>query len=464
MDTAFNQKVDSFIAANKENILRDIAALVAIPSVSDETKAAPGAPFGAEVRRALDTALAMAEGMGLVTQSCEGYMGCADLPGKSEKQIAAIAHLDVVPAGNGWTGNPFTMTEKDGFMIGRGTADDKGPAVLALYMAKFFKEQGEELPYTLRILLGCSEETGMEDLHYYLAHYPQPAFCFTPDAEFPVCNGEKGGFNAYFESAPLSGNVVDICGGIVVNAVPDAASALVKGNVAALAGTANVTVSEENGMVRLTAHGKGGHAAMPEGTVNAIGELVRYLLANNLCTAAEKQYFELLAVLHADTYGKALGVDSADGIFTPLTCVGGVIKMENGVIRQSIDIRYPTSTTGEALEQKLGAVAAQYGSRLANAESKKPFYISADSDTIKTLIDTYNEVTGKNETPFTMGGGTYARYFDNAVSFGPEVVDMVLPEGVGPMHGANEGSSIALLLEALKIYIIATARLMQLPL
>ena len=31
----------------------------------------------------------------------------------------------------------------------------------------------------------------MKDVDYYLEHYPQPAFCFTPDAEFPVCYGEK---------------------------------------------------------------------------------------------------------------------------------------------------------------------------------------------------------------------------------------------------------------------------------
>ena len=35
----------------------------------------------------------------------------------------------------------------------------------------------------------------MHDVYYYAEHFAMPAFCFTPDAEFPVCNGEKGGFS-----------------------------------------------------------------------------------------------------------------------------------------------------------------------------------------------------------------------------------------------------------------------------
>ena len=90
---------------------------------------------------------------------------------------------------------------------------------------------------------------------------------------------------------------------------------------------------------------------------------------------------------------------------------------------------------------------------------RKAFYIEADTPAIKACIDTYNEVTGENATPFTMGGGTYARHFPYAVSFGPEHSDMVLPEFGGPMHGANEAAPIDKLLEALKIYIIALLRL-----
>ena len=120
------QKIDAFIEQNKDALLRDLKTLVCIPSVQSAPE--PGAPFGADVRKALDTALDMARGFGLETHDCEGYMGYAQITGKSEKQIATIAHLDVVPEGNGWDSNPFDLVERDGYVIGRGTADDKGPA------------------------------------------------------------------------------------------------------------------------------------------------------------------------------------------------------------------------------------------------------------------------------------------------------------------------------------------------
>ena len=184
-------RLDAFVEENREAIVRDMKAVIDIDSVRGEPDT--GAPYGAGVRKALDTAKAIAAGMGLAVDECDGFMGWAEIPGDSDKQLATIAHLDVVPAGNGWTSDPFEMIVKDGCVIGRGTLDDKGPAVLTLYIAKFFKERGEQLPYPLRLLFGTDEETGMEDVEWYLEHHDAPAFLFTPDGEFPVGYGEKGG-------------------------------------------------------------------------------------------------------------------------------------------------------------------------------------------------------------------------------------------------------------------------------
>ena len=105
MDQALNQKIDTFIAANKEQILADIAALVAIDSVEGQPE--PGAPFGPGPKAALEKTLELAEGMGLATRNCENYIGYAELPGtEPEKYLAAICHVDVVPAGNGWSADP----------------------------------------------------------------------------------------------------------------------------------------------------------------------------------------------------------------------------------------------------------------------------------------------------------------------------------------------------------------------
>ena len=220
----------------------------------------------------------------------------------------------------------------------------------------------------------------------------------------------------------------------------------------------NITLEPEGDGVRVRGWGKSGHAAMPEGTVNAIGLVADYLLDNGLCNDAERAYLEALRKLHSSTAGTGLGIDCADGPFGPLTIIGGRIFMREGRIVQTMDSRYPTCTNAEKMKEQIKA-AIGTGASLEKAEGAEPFYIAADTPAIKACIETYNEVTGENATPFTMGGGTYARHFSYAVSFGPEHEDVKLPEFGGPMHGANEAAPIDKLLEAVKIYILALLRL-----
>lgn len=457
----YRAAVDAFVAANRENVIRDIKRLVDVPSVEGEPE--EGKPFGPGPAAALAQGLAIAEEMGLATHNCENYIGWAELAGESGTQIATITHLDVVPQGNGWTADPFDMQVKDGWLIGRGVADDKGPSVLCLYALKFLKEQGVPLKYTVRALLGANEETGMKDVDYYLEHYEAPAFCFSPDAEFPVCNGEKGGFNGELVSGPLAGNLLEFEGGVAHNVIPDRASCLVKGDIAKLAEREGITLEEENGAVRIRGWGRGGHAAMPAGTVNAIGLIVDYLLDNRLCTEEENAFLQVLQKLHHATDGSGVGIAAKDEAFDPLTIIGGMITLRDGKLRQDVDSRYPTSITGEEIARRLSEALGGAGT-VENARWNKPFYISADDAAIQALVDTYNEVTGENARPFTMGGGTYARHFPRAVSFGPERLDTVLPDFAGPMHGANEGANIGQLMQALKIYILALLRLQDIEL
>lgn len=457
MDQALNQKIDAFIAANKEQILEDIAALVAINSV--EGTPTEEAPFGEGPRAALDKTLELAAGMGLATRNCENYIGYAELAGADpEKYLATICHVDVVPVGNGWSQDPFKMQIRDGWMIGRGVADDKGPMVATLYALKFLKEEGVSLRYPIRAMVGDNEETHMNDVEYYLKNYPAPVFCFTPDAEFPVCNGEKGHFGAELVSPVCNGEIKEFEGGVANNAVPDRASALVETDITKLKNAPNITLEPEGNGVRIRGWGKSGHAAMPEGTVNAISLIVNCLLKSGVCTPQEEAYLNVLHTLHADTDGSALGIAADDGLFDPLTIIGGTIEMADGVIRQSFDCRYPTNTDPEKMTAAIRKVCGG-AATLENVSSRVPFYIDADSPAIQTLINTYNDVTGEGKKPFTMGGGTYARHFPYAVSFGPEHAELPIPEFGGPMHGANESAPIDKLLEALKIYILALLRL-----
>ena len=457
--------IDAFAEQNRDNILRDITRLVAVPSVEGTPE--PGAPFGAGPRAALDKALEIAAELGLETYNAEGYIGWAQTGpiAGGQKYLATITHTDVVPEGNGWDADPYTVRVRDGWLLGRGVSDDKGPGILCLYALKYLKDSGVKLKYPVRALLGTNEETNMHDVDYYAAHYPMPAFCFTPDAEFPVCNGEKGGFNGEIVSPRLeNGVILDFQGGVARNAVPDRAFCTVRVAPDAIECTEGVTKEAgENGATVLRGQGKSGHAAMPAGTVNAISLLVDCLLHNHIGTEAEQAYLRVLQKLHAATDGSAVGIAADDGLFDPLTIIGGTIGQEDGVIRQSFDCRYPTNTDPEkmtaALKQVCGTAA-----HLENLTSRVPFYIAADSPAIQTLINTYNEVTGEQQTPFTMGGGTYARHFPYAVSFGPEHTDVAIPAFAGPMHGANEGAPFEKLIEALKIYILALLRLQDVEL
>ena len=220
--------------------------------------------------------------------------------------------------------------------------------------------------------------------------------------------------------------------------VPDRAYALVRADASALKDTENVKVTAEaDGVARISAFGKGGHAAMPAGTVNAIALVVDYLLDNRLCSEEEARALEMLRRLHASTDGSSVGIAAQDDVFDPLTCVGGVIKLENGALRQSIDIRFPTSTNAETLCAALSKLAQDAGGSFLPDSARVPFYIDPNTPVIQTLIRTYNDVTGKNAQPFTMGGGTYARAFENAVAFGA-----LFPDEEVTYHKTNENWNV----------------------
>lgn len=452
------KKIDAFIEANKENIVKDIAALVAVDSV--QSAPAADAPFGEGAKRALEVTLEIAERLGLATRNCENYIGYAELPGADpEKYLATICHVDVVPVGNGWDADPFVLREREGWLLGRGAADDKGPMVITLYTLKCLKELGVDLRYGIRALAGTNEETGMLDVEYYLKNYPAPVFAFSPDASFPVCNGEKGLFGATILSPVFAdGRIVEIAGGVANNAIPDRAFAIVKADIAGMTSGEGVTLSAEGeGLVRVSAVGKAGHAASPAGTINAISRVVDCLVDNGAGTEAEIAYLKALQKLHCSTAGEGLGIACEDGPFGPLTIIGGRIFMKEGRIHQTCDSRYPTTTTGAAMVEKMREAIGD-AAEVVLGRAEDPFYIAADSPAILACIDTFNEITDSHAEPFTMGGGTYARHFPAAVSFGPEY-DAAMPDFVGGAHAANEGAPFDILLQALKIYVVTLLRL-----
>jgi succinyl-diaminopimelate desuccinylase len=464
-DEELKKEIDQYIDEVWDDVVADITTLCAIQSVEDLPTAGPGAPYGQGPAKALACGLDIAGRLGLEPHNCDGNVGYADLKGASEKQIALIGHLDTVPLGTGWRHDPLTVVREDGCLVGRGVADDKGPTVLAMYAAKFFHDRGEELPYTLRLIFGCNEETGMQDVHYYIKNFPQPDFLFTPDAEFPVCYGEKGGFDGVVMSGemPEDGVIVSMEGGIVPNAIPDEATATVRADAAKLPAADRIEVSPAGeGLTRIDAHGIGGHASKPEGTINAILLLVDYLRENDLCSEQEREFLDLEHLLLSTTDGSAIGIACSDEHFGPLTIIGGTLAKVDNRYRQTIDSRFPLAITGDKIEAAIEKACEGTHAEAHCDRVMETYLTDPTSGPIQVLINTYNEVAGTDAKPFTMGGGTYAREFANAASFGPEDARFVRPDWVNGEHSPNEGVVEEEFRFSLKVYILAIARLMRL--
>lgn len=517
-------EIESYICENWNQVLRDIDTLVRIPSVEDLDAASPSAPYGPGPAQALREALGIAQRMGFETHDCEGFIGYADLPGAAQTQISILGHVDVVPAGPGWTFPPYEVTCKDGYLIGRGVSDDKGPLIIALHAVNFWREHtqrtGEVLPYTVRLLFGANEETGMGDVAYYSAHYPDPDFLFTPDADFPVGYGEAGICQGVLTSGPISGGcILALEGGVAINAVPGEAHARVACDMGALplrdgivvtavdeaieeaagdaperavedaAGDAPERAVEDaagdapedaadaqygeasahkNGVADICAYGKAAHASAPQLGRNAVALLSNYLLENNLLSLDERCFFELVQTATSTNDGAGFGVACADDHFGALTAVGTVLalKQVEGDVHLSLamDFRYPTAITAEEIEQRMGKVAADFGATFAIVVDKPPYLMDPSSAAIQALSDAYSEVTGEDAKPFAMKGGTYAREFAHAASFGPEKSWEPKPDWIGALHAADEGISEDLLKQALEIYIRAIGNLMEVEL
>ena len=228
----YREQIEQWFEDHREEMVKDIMDLVAIPSVDGE--ALPGKPYGEGPAAALDAALKLAEQYGFTdVKNVDNYVGTITM-GEGDVQLAMLAHLDVVPAGKGWSVcEPFVPVVKDGLIYGRGSSDDKGPAVASLYALRCVKELSLPMKHKARLILGTAEETGSSDIEYYLKKESTPPMVFSPDGDYPILNTEKGQLRpdvmARFAPCGDMPRIRAIDGGLVLNAVPPEAEAVVEG-------------------------------------------------------------------------------------------------------------------------------------------------------------------------------------------------------------------------------------------
>lgn len=453
-------KFGSHILSYQDDILKTLGRLVAIPSVCSAPE--PGFPFGRASAEALACILQAAEGMGLAVKNVGNYAGHA-VYGTGSECADVMNHVDVVPAGQNWSVEPFAMTMKNGFCYGRGTSDNKGAAVVTLYCLKALKDAGITGKRRLRAVFGAGEEIASNDLDMYYASEGYPAMGFTSDSRYGICNCEKGILRVDLKGDEPSAYVRSFRAGTVVNAVPATAEAEVTCDEAqyqALTKAAKAPdfrLEKGAGCVRITALGKAAHAAEPSRGVNAASRLIALLAS----VYSERELGGLFSFLHAkiamECDGTGLGVAQADRQSGPLTLNLGIVTAEQGAAKAKLDIRYPVTADGEAIVAQIRRAAAPYRTSVSTDKMEKPLYVPENLPLISLLQSAYRDVMGKPCDVYSMGGGTYARKANGtAVAFG-----LIFPgEPDTNAHTADEHIGIQSLMRHAQICLEAMYRMM----
>lgn len=460
------------VEARKDDLLNDLNDLLRINSERDDSQATKEAPFGPGPKEALEKMLAIAERDGFSTKNVDNYAGHIDF-GEGAETLGIFGHLDVVPAGDGWDTDPYEPVVKDGKLYARGSSDDKGPTVAAYYAMKMIKELDLPVSKKIRFVIGTDEESGWADMDYYFEHEEKPDFGFSPDAEFPMINGEKG--NVTFVPHFGGTNGVDyvlssFTAGLRANMVPGNAKAVVQtpdeASAKALAndfadyiennpvsGTAEVNGNE----VSFDLVGKAAHGASPQSGTNA-GTFLAVFLNNYDFDGAAKAFIDYSAnYIHEDVYGKKLGVAYQDEVMGELTMNAGVFKFENGQEAGNqivLNFRYPKGITAEEIEKTLTDLFADNAKVVLDGHHMLPHYVPVDDELVATLMDVFEEHTGLKGEEKIIGGGTFGRLLERGVAYGAQ-----FPGYTDTMHQANEYMPVADILRATAIYADAIYRL-----
>ncbi|HIW71010.1 MAG TPA: dipeptidase PepV [Candidatus Levilactobacillus faecigallinarum] len=445
----------------RDDYVADLKTLVSIDSSRDDSLATDEFPLGPGPAKAMIAFMDIAKRDGFTVKNLDNLAGYVEY-GEGDDTLAILGHADVMPAGKGWHTDPFTLTEKDGNLYGRGTSDDKGPALAAYYGLRMLKDQGIVPKMKVRFIVGTDEESDWTGMKHYLDVEPAPTLGFSPDAEFPLINGEKG--NVTFETHFKGTNGGDVTldefdSGLRMNMVPRDAEATVTtaagiqmGNAfnvflakAPVTGEAEVTGNQ----VKLHVVGKAAHGMEPKNGINAGTYLATFLTAYDFGGDA-RDFLSLLAdQLHDDSRAHKLNLAYTDDVMGDLTMNVGIMNFvadDHGLI--NTNFRYPTGTGAANILAGLQQATAKMAVTIEQGREMVPHYVDPSDPIVATLMDVYREQTGDTTAqPEVVGGGTYGRLMKRGVAFGA-----LFAHTQDTMHQADEFQPEADLLKAMAIY------------
>lgn len=372
-------------------MIEALQKLVSFQSIAKEE--GPEYPYGKEVCGAKEYVLELAKSFGMRAEDVPGKYAYIEI-GEGPRLIGILSHLDVVPAGDGWTQDPFGGEIVDGKIYGRGTTDDKGPTIAVLYAMKALKEK-TTLPARIRLILGQTEENGeWRDIEAYTDAEEIPECGFTPDGDFPAIQNELGAM-VFRVQMPQSGFLQGE-GGTAPNMVP-----------------ARARVKTEFGTYE--ASGKACHGCAPWLGLNGISELMEKVHQ----AEPENRFLRMYADLIGKTiYGEKLGI-AAEDESGKLTLNVGLFEVRDETATLMVDIRYPAKKNPDEISGSLVRQFSSYGASCECVYHVRPLYTPSDSPVLGALLSAYREVTGDDSRPISIGGRTYAKAMPNMVAFGP---------------------------------------------
>src|SRR5690554_3000380 len=411
-----------------------------------------GAPFGEGNKEALEFMLNLAKRDGFKFDNVDGYAGHIEF-GDSKEYIGSIGHLDVVPAGTGWTYPAYGAEIHDNKLYARGAEDDKAPTMAVYYGMKILKELGVELKTRIKLILGLDEESGWRCMDHYFKKHPQvPIAGFIPDADFPLIYAEKGITMTIIKGQFNNDVLYSVDGGLRANMVPESAKATLTPDLVIKhkfieylnKNNFNGKATIANDQLILETFGKSAHGSLPDDGVNALHilfEALAYAGIDNELVRFANDY------LTFDNLGKKLGIAYKDKEMGDLTVNFGLASTKNNQFELVLNLRYPNGVDyqKDVFEHILTLLPEGFG--LDVDHHQKLLYKDPKSPLIQTLMKVYQKHTNDMTPPISIGGGTFARATDNVVAFGPHFIDK--PTFI---HQKDEFIDIDDLMKALAIY------------
>lgn len=414
---------------HKKELLELIKEWVAIPSVYDEYTISHCMPFGKNVSDALCWFENLGKDNEFIVRNVDNHAVYIEY-GKGNEHIDIFGHCDVVNACEGWDSNPFELKIDGDKLIGRGISDNKGPMIACFLALKMIRDLDIKLNRKVRLIVGGNEESGFKCIKHYYSKEPYGVCGFTPDAKFPVLNGEKGSGNINLRLNIENKDLI-LRGGLENNTIPSKATI--------------INLKENK---KYIVKGVGGHSSKPQDSVNPIPKA----LINLYEELGEKWIIDLYKLINEENVnGKLFGLD-IEGKCGILSIVPTIINVENGCVEVTLNTRYPENIKFEDIIKIIRTYIHQNNMAKFNVtgkEIKKSNYIDEKSELVKILHNIYVKHSKDTKSVVRVtSAGSYASEMNNSVIYGCEFPD----GGFGNIHKENEFASLEKLNLAITIY------------